>query len=202
LKVLMEKKASFLLIAAIIITLIAFVGCQPQSLDKQDAKPLNNAAPAVATPQSQPQEQAPEDLKGFSEYTVKKQLGEKSNGGKERIRKISIEGTGEDNIVVIELNGNDAYTADMTIRGMLMDSKKILESLSKRQDVNDVSISEYLDVEDIDGGTVEEWVFTLTLDRKGLDKVVSGDYLLNDLTKLAKEYKLHPNFNRSIKQTP
>jgi hypothetical protein len=83
-----------------------------------------------------------------------------------------------------------------------MDSKKILESLSKRQDVNDVSISEYLDVEDIDGGTVEEWVFTLTLDRKGLDKVVSGDYLLNDLTKLAKEYKLHPNFNRSIKQTP
>lgn len=83
-----------------------------------------------------------------------------------------------------------------------MDSKKILESLSKRKDVSSVSISEYLDVEDIGGGMVEEWVFTLALDRSGLDKVASGDYLLNDLTKLATVYKLHPNFTRSAEQAP
>jgi hypothetical protein len=66
--------------------------------------------------------------------------------------------------------------------------------LSKRQEVSGVSISEYLDVEDIGGGMVEEWVFTLALDRKGLDRVASGDYLLNDLVDMAKEYKIHPNF--------
>ncbi len=200
LKVLKKKEVLLLLVVVIMSSVTAFVGCQSQGSDKQDTQPKNDAAPAVVTPQ--PLEQAPEELKGFTEYTIKKQLGEKSSGGKDRIKKINIEGNGKDSIVNIELNGNDIYTADMTVRGMLMDSKKILGTLSKRQDVGSVSVSEYLDVEDIGGGTVEEWVFNLTLDRKGLDKVAGGDYLLNDLTKLAVVYKLHPNFIRSIKQAP
>ncbi|MHB1391989.1 MAG: hypothetical protein ACYCYE_02745 [Clostridia bacterium] len=199
-KILKKKKALLLLNAVIIIALTSFVGCQPQSPDKQNTQPQNNAAPAAVT--TQPPEQAPEDLKGFTEYTIKKQLGEKSKGGKDRIIGISIEGSDKDRIVNIELNGNDGYTADMTVRGMLMDSRKILDTLSKRKDVSSVSVSEYLDVEDIGGGTVEEWVFTLALDRKGLDNVAGGDYLLNDLTKMAVVYKLHPNFIRSIKQAP
>lgn len=200
LKALKEKKALLFLIVVIIIALITFAGCQTQNPEEQGTTPQNNTAPTVAAPQ--PQEQAPEDLKGFTDYTIRKQLGEKNNIGKDRIRKTEIEGSSADNLVTIELNGNDAFLADITVRGMLMDSKKVLGPLSKRQDVSSVSISEYLEVDDIGGGTVDEWVFTITLDRKGLDKVAGGDYLLDDLTKLAKVYKLHPNFNKSTKQTP
>lgn len=199
-KVPKDKKVLLLLIVAIIAAMFAFIGCQPQSSDKQEKQPQNNTTPAVAVPK--PQEQAPEDLKGFTEYTIKEQLGEKSKVGKDRIKMIDIKGSGKDSVVTIDLNGNDVFTADMTVRGMLMDSKKIFDSLAKRPDVSSVSISEYLDVDDIGGGKVEEWVFTLALDRKGLDVVAGGDYLLDDLTKMAAVYKLHPNFTASKKQTP
>jgi hypothetical protein len=195
-----EKKEVLFFTVVIIAAFIIFTGCQPKSSDKQNTQPKNNASPAVAVPQQQ--EQVPEDLKGFTEYIIKKQLGDKSNGGKDRMKSVSIEGSGSDNAVTIELNGNDAFTGDMTVRGMLMDSKKILEPLSKRQDVGSVSVSEYLDVDDIGGGKVPEWVFTLTMDRSGLDKVAEGDYLLNDLTKLATVYKIHPNWMKSKEQTP
>lgn len=194
LKVPKNKKVMLLSVVAIITALAVFAGCQPQSPDKQNAQLQDNTEPAAVA--VQPQKQAPEDLKDFTEYTIKEQLGEKSKGGKDRIRSINIAGSGAEKEVVIDLNGNDAFSAEMTVRGMLMDSKKILDLLSKRQDVKAVSVSEYLDVEDIGGGTVEEWVFTLVLDKEGLDKVAGGDYLLNDLPKLAKEYKLHPNLKR------
>jgi hypothetical protein len=197
LKVLKEKSALLLLIIVIVLAQTAFVGCQPQAADKQSEQPQKDASEAVITPQ--PQEQIPEDLEGFTEYTIKKQVGEKNNIGKDKIKKITVEGSEKERIVIIELNANDSFSADLTIRGMLMDSKKILEPLSKRQDVSGVSVAEYLDVEDIDGSKTEEWVYTLILDRKGLDKVIEGDYLLDELPKLAKEYKVHPNFNGGIK---
>lgn len=188
----MKKKAPLLLAVIVIAAVTAFAGCQPQSPVRQEVQPQTSPEPTVAAPQ--PQEQVPEDLKGAAEYTIRKQLGEKSKTGNDRIRSLSIEGSGSESEVIIELNGNDAFSGNMTIRGMLMDCKKILEPLSKRQDLKSVSVSEYLDVEEIGGGTVAEWVFTLTLDRKGLDRIASGDYLLNDMTDFAKEYKIHPNF--------
>lgn len=190
-KILKDNKTLLLLIVVIIVSMIAFSGCQPKVTESQNTPLQSNASPSLETPKQQ--EQVPEDLKGFTEYTIKKQLGEKSNGGKARVKSISVEDSGKESVVTIELNGNDAYIADMTVRGMLMDSKNILEPLSKRQDVAGVSISEYLDVEDIGGGTVEEWVFTLVMDRKGLDRIATGDYMLSDLTEMAVEYKIHPN---------
>lgn len=185
-----NKRSKLLVIILILAALTVFSGCQPITPGKQEAQPQSTPKPTVAAPQ--PKEQAPEDLKGFTEYKIREQLGKKTNDGRDRIKNVGVEGSE----VIIELNGNNAFSADMTVRGMLMDSRKLLESLSMREDVNAVSISEYLEVEDIGGGTVPEWVFTLRVDNEGLEKVAEGDFLLNDLPKLAKEYKIHPNFNK------
>lgn len=139
------------------------------------------------------QEPVPSDLKGFTEYIVKKELGAQTSNYKDRIRIIEIKQVDNKGDVTIELNGNDGFTKEITVRGMMMDSKKLFKQLSQRDDINKVTVTEYLEVDDMDGSIIDEWAFTMVMEKSKIDKIAKENLPLDDLLTLAEEYKLHPN---------
>jgi len=141
----------------------------------------------------QQQETVPEEIKAFAEYAVNKELGTQTGNYKERIRSIDVITTDGRSDITIELNGNDGYTKEMTVRGFLMDTKKLLQQFSTREDIAKVTITEYLEVEDLDGSLMDEWASTMVITKDNMDKFINENLNLTELPGLTLEYKLHPN---------
>lgn len=186
-----KNRATWIFAAVIIVAAIAVFTSTRLYGSKGETARLQEGAPKQAeTPK---QEAVPEDLKGFTEYMVKKELGSQTSNYKDRIRSIDIKESQGKSDVTVELNGNDGFTKEMTVRGMLMDCKRLFKQLSQREDINKVTVTEYLEVEDIDGSLMDEWAYTLTMDKSNMDRFIEENLPLNDITGLAEEYKLHPN---------
>ncbi|MGE5629594.1 MAG: hypothetical protein ACM3TR_00695 [Caulobacteraceae bacterium] len=192
---------NILLIAAGIVILAVFTVfsvSRAMGAEQQQKEAQGNAQQEIKKQQEvkTQKEEAPADLKEYSAYIVKRELGDKNSKYKDRLRNVEISKSRNENNVVIELNGNDGFTKEMTIRGMLMDCKKIYKGLAERKDISKVTVSEYLEVADMDGSPMDEWVFTLSIDKNELDKAVSENTPVDELPKAAYEYKLHPNLEK------
>ncbi|MEK5070763.1 hypothetical protein [Sporosarcina sp. FSL K6-1508] len=133
------------------------------------------------------------DPKSRIEKIVTDKLKNKTNTDKERI--VSVEQLPEDDeslYFIVLLNANENLTNNLTRHSMLMDSKEILEPISKIKNMNKVVLQWQLPLIDSYGNTKDGLVMTINLERDALDKINWENFNVEKFPDVSKTYFEHP----------
>lgn len=146
-------------------------------------------------PVSKKEKQKDEQLTPTEEIQkiITDKLGKKSNTDKERIISIDDLSESEDSLYyVISLNADDVLTTNMIRSGMLMDSKKILEPISKIENLKKVVLQWYFPMVDEYGNESDSQVMIINIEREALDKINWDNFDYENFRNVATTYFEHP----------
>lgn len=200
------KKWWFIVLAAFLI--IGFIGAELDSDDetKDGSKKIATTAPVKADVKAEEKAiekaaakvKAKEELESMDPKTriekiVTDKLKSKTNTDKKRI--VSVEQLPEDDeslYFIVLLNANENLTSDMTKRSMWLDSKEILEPISKIKNLNKIVLQWQLPLVDSFGKTEDGLVMTINLERDALDKINWDNFNVEKFPDVSKTYFEHP----------
>lgn len=117
------------------------------------------------------------------------ELNTKTNNDRARIVSVGEQHTK----YVIELNGDDNFTAGAIKGQMLMDSVKVFEEVAKHEEIEgNVVVDWYMTVVDTYGNEKESKVLTVELMQETLDKVNWANFDWHNFEEIAVKYEEHP----------
>ncbi|MGE7092994.1 hypothetical protein ACQKII_16375 [Lysinibacillus sp. NPDC048646] len=126
------------------------------------------------------------------EKIITDKLGKNNNMKKKVIEKIEA----TDSNLNITLNASENFTVDMTKRNMWMDSIKILEPLSKTNNIKQVNFNWQLPLVDKFGNEKDAEVMKFSIDKSTLDKINWDKFLTENFPDVVNNYKEHPALNQ------
>ncbi|UNT57050.1 MULTISPECIES: hypothetical protein [Lysinibacillus] len=126
------------------------------------------------------------------EKIITDNLGENNNSKKKVIEKIDA----TDNSLNLTLNASDNFTLDMMKRGMWMDSIKVLEPLSKVNNIKLINVDWQLPLVDKFGNEKDAAVMKFSIDKATLDKINWDNFLTENFPDVVSNYEEHPALNK------
>ncbi len=126
------------------------------------------------------------------EKIITDKLGKNNNMKKKVIEKVEA----TDSNLNITLNASENFTVDMTKRNMWMDSIKILEPLSKTNNIKQVNFNWQLPLVDKFGNEKDAEVMKFSIDKSTLDKINWDKFLTENFPDVVNNYKEHPALNQ------
>ncbi|QDQ01180.1 hypothetical protein FOH38_12350 [Lysinibacillus fusiformis] len=126
------------------------------------------------------------------EKIITEKLGKNNNSKKKVIEKIEA----TDSSLNLTLNASDNFTLDMMKRGMWMDSIKILEPLSKVNNIKRINVDWQLPLVDTYGNEKDSEVMKFSIDKATLDKIKWDNFLTENFPDVVNSYDEHPSLNK------
>ncbi|WP_088105226.1 hypothetical protein [Halalkalibacter urbisdiaboli] len=174
---------------------------EPASADVEAEEP-EEVEEEVTEPQEEEPTPEPEpvELEGEAllEQIVIDELGEKTNNDSPTYESIALNDYAEDpnkKVILLTLNGNDNFTANMMKKGMWIDSIGLLEQLNDNFDIQEVAFRWQLPLTDEFGNTENGEVLRINLYGDTIDKINFDGFLHDNLPSVADEYWEHPAFS-------
>ncbi|MFJ8103350.1 hypothetical protein [Lysinibacillus sp. NPDC096212] len=133
-----------------------------------------------------------DDLADKAKKIITDKLGKKNNQKKDTVKSYAV--TNEDNGkgFIIELNANENFSVNMTKKGMWMDSKKILEPLSKMNNFEKIIVHWYYPLVDTYGNEKDVLVMSFDIDKTTLNKIKWDNFLTDNVPNVVNNYFEHP----------
>jgi len=125
------------------------------------------------------------------EKIITDKLGKNNNSQKKVIEKVEATDSG----LNLTLNASDNFTLDMMKRGMWMDSIKILEPLSKVDNIKQINVDWQLPLIDNYGKEKDSAVMKFSIDKATLDKINWDNFLTESFPDVVTNYNEHPALN-------
>jgi len=125
------------------------------------------------------------------EKIITDKLGKNNNSKKKVIEKIEA----TDISLNLTLNASDNFTLDMMKRGMWMDSIKILEPLSKVNNIKQINVDWQLPLVDKYGNEKDAAVMKFSIDKATLEKINWDNFLTENFPEVVNSYDEHPALN-------
>ena len=98
-----------------------------------------------------------------------------------------------DNTVFLKLYASDNLTNNMTLRGIILDSKKIFKKFySDRNDINDLVIDWYLTLVDKKGNEKLDKVALLSLKSENNNTINWDNVITDNIPDIVDSYWVHP----------
>ncbi|WP_026572513.1 hypothetical protein [Bacillus sp. UNC438CL73TsuS30] len=206
-----RSKKKWKMVTAIIgyLLIIAFIGnlfnggnnkevSQPM---KEESKQIKNDTAAVPVVKEEPQKKL--SLQEKIKQDINKKLGSKTNNKTKRIAKLEANdhmGTEKqgDKIVLITLAGDENLTAKLTIKGMLMDSNKVFQSIFKNNEVEEVTIFWQYPMTDAYGKSKDENVIKISLTKETFKKIEWENFYYNNYKTIADQFWMHPALSNEL----
>lgn len=193
-------------IGLVILGLIVFIGLinnifrdsesQTVKEEKKTQQETNNKVTEKTSPKTTKKTKTTKlsDMKinQYLKYMVKETLGEKTNMGKPIFVSVS---DGDLGIKEIKLNGSENITNNMTKKGMLIDTRDYLKSISKNKKVlklKGISLIFQMELIDKYGNEKEERVLIVTVSIDTLKKINWDNFIFDDIENVADTYFVHP----------
>ncbi|MMZ49335.1 hypothetical protein D1872_110290 [compost metagenome] len=153
-------------------------------------------AKAKAEQQAQIEVQKPKDLQSQITDIINKKIGEKA-GDKPRIISLEVNdnlGTKKegDKIVLIKLNAKDNLTSNMIKKSIWIDTKKLLEQISKIQEVEECVFFWHFPLVDQHGNEKDEMIMKIGFTQPTLNKINWDNFVHNNIPNVADQYWQHP----------
>lgn len=126
------------------------------------------------------------------EKIITDKLGKNNNMKKKVIEKIET----TDISLNLILNASDNFTLDMTKRGIWMDSIKILEPLSKVNNIKQINVDWQLPLVDKYGNEKDAAVMKFSIDKATLDKINWDNFLTENFPEVVNSYDEHPALSK------
>jgi len=120
-------------------------------------------------------------------------LGKKNNLKKNTINDIQY--VAEDKGAIIAVNANENLTKNMTKKGIWMDSKKILQPLSKLDGLDIIIIHWYYPLVDTYGNEKDGIVMSFEINKETLNKINWDNFLTDNIPNVVSNYSEHQAFN-------
>ncbi|MEK5070778.1 hypothetical protein [Sporosarcina sp. FSL K6-1508] len=137
------------------------------------------------------------DPKSQIENIVSDKLKGKTNTDKERIVSVEkVSGENEPLYFVVTLNSSENLTTDMTKRTMWLDSKDILEPISKIENMGKIILHWQLPLTDTLGNVDDVRVMTINLEKKILDEINWENFDVANFAVISESYFEHPAFKK------
>ena len=132
-----------------------------------------------------------EDLADKAKKIITDKLGKKNNQKKDTVKSYAV--TNEDNGkgFIVQLNADENFSVNMTKKGMWMDSKKILEPISKMNDFEKVKVHWYYPLVDTYGNEKDVLVMSFDIDKATLNKIKWDNFLTDNLPNVVNNYFEH-----------
>lgn len=186
----------FWVLAIIVVTGIAGGGEESSQEDKEKG----DAKPAATQPKTETEKAKVKQEKTTHEIVkeiIYDKLGKKTNTGEKRIVELQVNdnaGTmdANDKVVVAKLYADENLSTNFTRKGILMDSKKILESLFKQKNISDVTLLWQFALVDKYGKESVDTILKISLDRQTADKINWVNFDYNNFSSVATQYFEHP----------
>ena len=160
-------------------------------VNASNASPAPTATP-TSTPTKVPEPQIPQDLNGYIKYIVEKELSKETNMKTPKLR----EASSSNGIVTVALNADDNFTNNMIITGMTSDAYKVLKAVSTRDDIKQIAVTEWMPLQDKYGKEQDVMVYSVSMKKENLSRVVWGNVTSSDVQKFADNYFVHPVFKK------
>ncbi|MEX3621835.1 hypothetical protein [Viridibacillus arvi] len=137
-------------------------------------------------------------LKNDITNIIEDEIGDKNNMDKKRIVKISTvqSATSKSEMVTLKLNASENFTNKMTKGGMGMDAEKILEPISKLDDVEVVTINWLFPLVDAYGNEKDGDIMRIELSKKTLSKINWKNFDYRNFESIADSYWEHPALSK------
>lgn len=131
-----------------------------------------------------------ESLDKYIPYLINSTVGEKNNTGHKSLLSYQVD---SDNTVFLKLYASDNLTNNMTLRGIILDSKKIFKKFySDRNDINDLVIDWYLTLVDKKGNEKLGKVALLSLKRENNNTINWDNVITDNIPDIVDSYWVHP----------
>jgi len=122
-------------------------------------------------------------------------LKKKTNMDKARIISIEdISDSQDGSYIIAKLNASENLTNNLTRTSIWLDSKEILEPISKLETTNKIVLQWHLPLTDSYGEIKDGLVMTIDLEREQLDKIKWDNFNGENFAVIAKNYFEHPAF--------
>jgi len=128
------------------------------------------------------------------ELIVNDKLGSTTNTELKRLDGVEIIDDGNNDALIIVLNGNDNFTTKMIKKGMWIDSVKILEPISQIKELNEVeliSIFWFLPLTNTQGNEENTIVMSFNIDIETLNQINWDNFVHNNIPNVASNYFEH-----------
>ena len=126
---------------------------------------------------------------------VTDKLKKKTNMDKVRIIGIEdISDSQDGSYIIAKLNASENLTNNMTKSSIWLDSKKILEPISKLETTKKIVLQWHLPLTDSYGETKDGLVMTIDLEREQLDKIKWDNFNGENFSVISNNYFEHPAF--------
>lgn len=182
----MKKRLIFS--AALVLSLV-LAGCGSDST--KDEKPKEETTTTASTDKTTDKKATTTPLDKEVEKIITDKLGKNNNSKKKVIEKIEA----IENSLNLTLNASDNFTLDMVKRGMWMDSIKILEPLSKVNNIKQINVNWQLPLVDKYGNEKDAAVMKFNIDKATLDKIKWDNFLTENFPDVVNNYDEHPALN-------
>lgn len=205
------KKSLKLSVITLIVTVVSFIAFGVTS-DQAKPKKVEVSGPTKEVvdkvekePELTEEENATEvkeevvsmDPKSQIENIVSDKLKGKTNTDKERIVSVEkVSGENEPLYFVVTLNSSENFTTDMTKRTMWLDSKDILEPISKIENMGKIILHWQLPLTDTLGNVDDVRVMTINLEKKVLDEINWENFDVANFAVISESYFEHPAFKK------
>lgn len=127
------------------------------------------------------------------EKIIVDELKSKTNTDKDRIVSVELLPEEDESLYfLITLNADENLTPELIRHGMLTNSKKIIEPISKIENMNKIVLRWHLPLVDSYGNSKDTEVLTINLEKDALDKINWDNFLVEKFPDVANTYFEHP----------
>lgn len=162
--------------------------------DKKDNKEQNQKDKEKTAKKDTNKKDEPKTPQEKLENIIIDNLGKKNNMDKVRLANIQDLTENDSLYFVVTLNADENLTNKLTRSGILLDSKKILEPISKIENLNKIVLQWQLPLTDQYGNTKDGQVLVINLEREQLDKINWENFNVDNFENVSKTYFEHQAF--------
>lgn len=167
---------------------------EAKAKEEADKKAIADAEKKVKAEAKAAEEAAKTPTDRITSIIVDK-LDKKTNMDKDRIMSIEdISDLQDGSYILARLNATENFTSNLTKSSIWLDSKEILEPISKLETTNRIVLQWHLPLTDSYGETKDGLVMTIDLEKEQLDKIKWDNFNGENFSVIANNYFEHPAF--------